>query len=59
MYAAKVNKELFETFGWLIEKLKDEKQSCPRTLIYCKTTRVRAVVFFLQKQLKRRCLYKQ
>ena len=36
---AKVNKNLSETFGWLVEKLIVEKQACPRTLVYCKTTK--------------------
>ena len=53
LYAAKVNKELFKTFGWLIEKLKEEKQSCPRTLVYCKTTKECGQLFsFFKNQLK-------
>lgn len=29
LYAAKVNKELFKTFGWLIEKLKRKSSHAP------------------------------
>ena len=39
LYVAKVNKNLSETFGWLVEKLIVEKQACPRTLVYWKTTK--------------------
>ena len=53
LYAAKVNKDLSRTFGWLNEKLKEEKQSCPRTLLYCKTTKECGQLFsFFRNELK-------
>lgn len=53
LYVAKVNVHLSETFGWLIEKLETEKQSCPRTLVYCKTTKECGQLFtFFKKELK-------
>ena len=53
LYVAKVNKNLPETFGWLIERLASEKQSCPRTLVYCKTTKECGRLFsFFKNELK-------
>ena len=53
MYVAKVNKNLSETFGWLVEKLIVEKQACPRTLVYCKTTKECGQLFsFFKMELK-------
>ena len=42
-----------ETFGWLVEKLIVEKQACPRTLVYCKTTKECGQLFsFFKMELK-------
>ena len=39
LYKAKVNNNLFTTFEWLLNMLKNERDSCPKTIIYCKTTK--------------------
>ena len=53
LYVAKVNKNLSDTFGWIIEKLLVEKQSCPRMLVYCKTTKECGQLFsFFKTELK-------
>ena len=55
LYVAKVNKNLSETFGWLVEKLIVEKQACPRPLVYCKTTKECGQLFktiFFKMELK-------
>ena len=53
LYVARVNKNLSETFGWLVEKLIVEKQACPRTLVYCKTTKECGQIFsFFKMELK-------
>ena len=53
LYVAKVNKNLSEMFGWLVEKLIVEKQACPRTLVYCRTTTECGQLFsFFKMELK-------
>ena len=53
LYVAKVNKNLSDTFGWIIEKLLVEKQCCPRMLVYCKTTKECGQLFsFFKTELK-------
>lgn len=53
LYVAKVNKNLSETFGWLVEKLIVEKQAYPRTLVYCRTTTECEQLFgFFKMELK-------
>lgn len=53
LYVVKVNKNLFDIFGWIIEKLLVEKQCCLRMLVYCKIIKECGQLFsFFKIELK-------
>ena len=50
MYKAKVNDNLLTSFDWLLSKLKSQHLSCPKTLVYCKTTKECGCLFTFFKE---------